>query len=153
MYFYIYTVISPRTWRNISVIIPQIVTSLFVVAVNYNTVDGDISIDDVELKEGACLTEGNPLTKRIYHHFLICGIFFSKWSNLTFNSVNLTDHWNMIWDQFKDPVCDLWLSGCVTLQEQQTILTNVTLSKVSDVGFIMVVYQIFFTILECLERN
>ena len=57
------TVISPRTWRNINVIIPQIVTSLFVVAVNYNTIDGDISIDDVVLKEGACLAEGNPFAK------------------------------------------------------------------------------------------
>ena len=70
MYFYISTVISPRTWRNISVIIPRIVTSLFVVAVNYNTVDGDISIDDVELKEGACLAEGNPFAKDDTSSFL-----------------------------------------------------------------------------------
>ena len=76
------TVISPRTWRNISVIIPQIVTSLFVVAVTYNTIDGDISIDDVVLKEGACLAEGNSLPKRIYNHFLFYGIFFLNGATL-----------------------------------------------------------------------
>ena len=37
--------------------------------------------------------------------------------------------------------------------EHQWILTNTTVSKDSDFGFIMVVYEKwFFTILECLEE-
>ena len=39
------------------------------------------------------------------------------------------------------------------LQEHQTILTNATLSKVSDLGFVMVVCEkLLFTILKCLEE-
>ena len=40
------------------------------------------------------------------------------------------------------------------LQEHQTILTNVTLSKVSDLGFIMVIYEKYFLkYFQVFERN
>ena len=41
-----------------------------------------------------------------------------------------------------------------TLQEHQTILTNVTLSKVSDCSFIMVIFEKFFKkYFQVFERN
>ena len=43
-----------------------------------------------------------------------------------------------------------WL---ITLQEHQSILTNVTVSKDSEIGILMVVYENFFKLISSVSKN
>ena len=51
-------------------------------------------------------------------HFVLSGV------ELSLNSENLINHWNMNWVQFKDPVCHMYLAGtvvaCWSLTQEET---------------------------------
>ena len=65
--------------------------------------------------------------------------------SLNKNSASVTFEQILEWNKIRRAIC--------TLQEYQTITTNARLSKVSDFGFIMVVYEnFFFTILKYLKE-
>ena len=42
---------------------------------------------------------------------------------------------------------------CYTLQEHQSILTNATVSKDSEIGILMVVYENFFLLISSVSKN
>ena len=48
------TAISSGNWQTINVLVPPNATSLYFVATNYHPTDGQITIDNVDLRIGSC---------------------------------------------------------------------------------------------------